>query len=122
MSDKEKKPRKSPEKVALSPDEPKKAKKEKRDKKDKPEKAAKLEALNAEAAPKKKKKDAVLPEPIGEITALEKTPEIAATEKTPPTHWDISERAYQYFVERGYQDGFHEEDWLRAERDLQENL
>jgi hypothetical protein len=121
MSDKEKKPRKSPEKnVSLSPEEPKKAKKEK-EKKDKPEKAVKLEAVDTEAAPKKKKKavkDA--PEPIGEVTASESAPEIAATEKNPPAHGEISERAYFYFVERGYQDGFDAEDWLRAERELWE--
>ena len=27
----------------------------------------------------------------------------------------IEKLAYQFFVDRGYQDGHHEEDWLRAE-------
>lgn len=28
---------------------------------------------------------------------------------------EIQRLAYQFFVERGYQHGHHEEDWLRAE-------
>ena len=28
---------------------------------------------------------------------------------------EIEKLAYQFFVERGYQDGYHEQDWLRAE-------
>lgn len=117
MSDKEKKPRKSPEKkAAVSLEEPKKAKKEK---KDKPEKAAKLGVLKEEAAPKKKKKkDAALPEPIGEIAASSSAPEVAETSTVPPTHAEISARAFHYFLERGHRHGHHEEDWLRAEREL----
>jgi hypothetical protein len=29
---------------------------------------------------------------------------------------EISKLAYQFFVERGYQNGHDQEDWLRAER------
>lgn len=39
-----------------------------------------------------------------------------------PTHAEIAERAHSYFVERGYQHGFHEHDWHRAERELRSKL
>lgn len=32
---------------------------------------------------------------------------------------EIAKIAYGYYVARGYCDGFHEEDWLRAEREFQ---
>lgn len=35
-----------------------------------------------------------------------------------PTHEQIAELARKYWAERGYADGRHEEDWLRAEREL----
>lgn len=35
-----------------------------------------------------------------------------------PTHDMIATRAYQLYVERGYVDGHHEEDWSRAESEL----
>jgi hypothetical protein len=31
---------------------------------------------------------------------------------------DIAERAYGFYVDRGYANGFDREDWLRAEREL----
>ncbi len=34
------------------------------------------------------------------------------------THERISKRAYELFVQRGYQNGHHEEDWKRAESEL----
>ena len=34
------------------------------------------------------------------------------------THEDISKLAYSYWVARGRQDGFAEQDWLRAELEL----
>jgi HSP20 family protein len=33
---------------------------------------------------------------------------------------DISRRAYELFAERGYQDGYHLEDWIRAESEALE--
>jgi hypothetical protein len=30
----------------------------------------------------------------------------------------ICDRAYQFFIERGYEHGHHEEDWLRAESEV----
>lgn len=37
---------------------------------------------------------------------------------TTPTHQEISQLALQYWAERGRQHGQHEQDWLRAEREL----
>jgi hypothetical protein len=31
---------------------------------------------------------------------------------------DIAQRAHEIYVERGYEEGFDREDWLRAEREL----
>ncbi len=36
-----------------------------------------------------------------------------------PAHQEIAALAYGYWLNRGCQDGFAEEDWLRAERELQ---
>ena len=35
-----------------------------------------------------------------------------------PTHQEIAQLAHHFWVERGWQDGFAEQDWLRAEREL----
>lgn len=35
-----------------------------------------------------------------------------------PTHDEISHLARQYWAERGHQDGYAEQDWLRAEQEL----
>jgi hypothetical protein len=37
---------------------------------------------------------------------------------TTPTHQEISQLALHYWAERGWQHGQHEQDWLRAEREL----
>jgi len=36
-----------------------------------------------------------------------------------PTHDEIAQLARQYWAERGHTDGHAEQDWLRAERELQ---
>jgi len=36
-----------------------------------------------------------------------------------PTHEEIAHLARQYWAERGHTDGHAEQDWLRAERELQ---
>ena len=36
----------------------------------------------------------------------------------PDAHSQIASLAYQFYADRGYQNGFDEEDWLRAERTL----
>ena len=45
-------------------------------------------------------------------------PEATSAERSPPTHEEISQRAYELYVERGGDHGRHEEDWLQAEREL----
>jgi hypothetical protein len=37
-----------------------------------------------------------------------------------PTHDDIARRAYQCYEERGGEHGLDQEDWLQAERELQQ--
>jgi hypothetical protein len=50
--------------------------------------------------------------PIGEKE--HQPPETSAL----PTRADIAERAYQLWLERGCQEGSHEQNWLEAEREL----
>lgn len=38
-------------------------------------------------------------------------------QKNSPTHEEIAQLAYSFWVERGYPHGHAEEDWLRAERE-----
>ena len=42
--------------------------------------------------------------------------------KVLPTHEEISLRAYHIFIERGCTPGNEQEDWLRAEQELLEQL
>jgi hypothetical protein len=35
-----------------------------------------------------------------------------------PSHEEIAQLAQKYWEERGWQDGFAEQDWLRAEQEL----
>jgi hypothetical protein len=37
-----------------------------------------------------------------------------------PTHSDIAKRAFELYCERGCRDGHDLDDWLQAERELQE--
>lgn len=92
----EKKPRKAPAKKAVAP------------KKTVAPKAAKA------VAPKAPKK--------ATAKSANGSNEIAAAtldSKVSPTHAQIAERAYRYFLERGREHGFHEDDWFRAEQELQ---
>jgi Protein of unknown function (DUF2934) len=52
-------------------------------------------------------------------------PRPASTTRVPsqskhPTDTDIAKRAFELYCERGRQDGRDVEDWLQAERELQE--
>jgi hypothetical protein len=74
-----------------------------------------------------KAKSAVKAETDGAVTA---PPAVAKKKATPakaktvdvaasvPTHAEIAQLAQQYWAERGWQDGYAEQDWLRAEREL----
>jgi hypothetical protein len=48
--------------------------------------------------------------------AKAKAIEVVAT--SAPSHDEIAQLAASYWAERGWQDGYAEQDWLRAERDL----
>jgi hypothetical protein len=49
-------------------------------------------------------------------TAKSKTVDIAASRT--PSYEEISQLAERYWAERGWQDGYAEQDWLRAEQKL----
>ncbi len=56
-------------------------------------------------------------------TSTKKTVGNAATVAKPmtvktPSHEEIARLAHLYWIERGRQGGRHEQDWLRAEREL----
>ena len=48
-------------------------------------------------------------------TANAKTVEVAASA---PSYAEIAQLAERYWAERGWQDGYAEQDWMRAEREL----
>jgi hypothetical protein len=54
--------------------------------------------------------------------AAKKTTKVAAKPKvvatSAPSHDEIAQLAASYWAERGWQDGYAEQDWLRAEREL----
>jgi hypothetical protein len=47
-----------------------------------------------------------------------KKEKVAAIAKPAPSREEIEQRAWKFWVERGYQDGHAEQDWLRAEQEL----
>jgi hypothetical protein len=47
--------------------------------------------------------------------AKAKTIDVAAST---PSYTEIAQLAERYWAERGWQDGYAEQDWLRAEREL----
>ncbi|MBV8898126.1 MAG: DUF2934 domain-containing protein [Acidobacteriaceae bacterium] len=54
------------------------------------------------------------------VAAAANTPELGETSASRPvTHEDIAALAHSYWVARGYAPGSPEQDWLRAERQLQ---
>ena len=50
--------------------------------------------------------------------AAKKTVASVKTAGTPISHEQIAQLAHRFFAERGHVHGHHEEDWLRAEREL----
>ncbi len=61
----------------------------------------------------------------GEKTSAPKAVKIAkastaeAAVKAAPSHEEIAIRSYELYLQRGAVDGFHEQDWLQAESELQ---
>jgi hypothetical protein len=78
----------------------------------KPKTAAKTQAGEAEGAVKAESTV------VAKKKAAPKTKaaEVAATHT--PSYEQIAQLAEQYWAERGWQDGYAEQDWLRAEREL----
>ena len=57
------------------------------------------------------------PETVQPEASAEPQPEIAAP-LVSPSHDEIAQLAYSYWVDRGCQGGSSDEDWLRAEQEL----
>jgi Protein of unknown function (DUF2934) len=61
----------------------------------------------------------------GEKTSAPKAVKIAkassaeAAIKAGPSHEEIAIRSYELYLQRGAVDGYHEQDWLQAEAELQ---
>ena len=51
-------------------------------------------------------------------TATKKEKVVPVTRPAMPSREEIEELARRYWAQRGYQDGYAEQDWLRAEQDL----
>ena len=64
---------------------------------------------------KKTKSKAKAPSKPRKTTSKKKLP---ATNQTSMSHEEVAMLAHRFFAERGYQHGYHEEDWLRAEQEL----
>jgi hypothetical protein len=52
------------------------------------------------------------------VKAAPKTKTVDITASRTPTYEEIAQLAERYWAERGWQDGYAEQDWLRAEREL----
>ena len=81
------------------------------------------EKVKKTKAPAKPKATATATKTAQATTATTPTPTKKQTvaEKvtaTTPTHQEIAQLALHYWAERGWQHGHHEQDWLRAEREL----
>ncbi|MBB6143992.1 hypothetical protein HNQ77_001941 [Silvibacterium bohemicum] len=74
------------------------------------EKKAKAPAKPRKTAEKAVETKAIKKDNVEEIKA--------APSFVEPTREEITELARKYWAERGWQDGFAEQDWLRAEQEL----
>jgi hypothetical protein len=50
--------------------------------------------------------------------AAKKTAVVEEVKQVTPAHDEIAQLAQKYWAERGWQDGYAEQDWLRAEQEL----
>jgi len=51
-------------------------------------------------------------------TAAKKEIAVPVTNGTMPSREQVEQLAKKYWAQRGYQDGFAEQDWLKAEQEL----
>jgi hypothetical protein len=62
---------------------------------------------------------AAAPKAPAKAKAKSETITVAAQVKAiTPSHHEIAQLAQKYWAERGWQDGYAEQDWLRAEQEL----
>ena len=52
------------------------------------------------------------------VKAAPKTKAVDIAASRTPSYAEIAQLAERYWAERGWQDGYAEQDWLRAEREL----
>jgi hypothetical protein len=52
------------------------------------------------------------------VKAAPKTEAVDVAASRTPTYEEIAQLAERYWADRGWQDGYAEQDWLRAEREL----
>jgi hypothetical protein len=52
------------------------------------------------------------------VKAASKTKAVDVAASRTPTYEEIAQLAERYWAERGWQDGYAEQDWLRAEQEL----
>jgi hypothetical protein len=65
-------------------------------------------------APAKPRKTAAKKETVVEV------PVVAAPVATMPSREEVERLARNYWAQRGYQDGYAEQDWFRAEQELRQ--
>jgi len=53
-------------------------------------------------------------------TAAKKETPVTTITPTMPSREEIEKLAQQYWAQRGYQDGYAEQDWFRAEQELRQ--
>ncbi len=58
------------------------------------------------------------PKAAAKTKAASKTKAVDIVASRTPTYAEIAQLAERYWAERGWQDGYAEQDWLRAEREL----
>jgi Protein of unknown function (DUF2934) len=76
----------------------------------KPKTVAKAQDGNVKAAPAVAAKT--------KVKAAPKTKAVDIAASRTPTYAEIARLAERYWAERGWQDGYAEQDWLRAEQEL----
>jgi hypothetical protein len=58
------------------------------------------------------------PKAAAKAKAVPKTATVDIAASRTPSYEEIARLAERYWAERGWQDGYAEQDWLRAEREL----
>jgi len=78
----------------------------------KPKKAAKAPESETGSAVK------ATPKAVAKTKAAAKSGAVEVMASSTPSYEEIARLAERYWAERGWQDGYAEQDWLRAEREL----